>query len=547
MKQLAALVAYLLLPTTFSNVSAQNLCPNPGFEQLTGCPSGAGEIGLAFPWDDAGAPADLFSFCHVNGPIPDCSDVSVPSNYAGVSGAHTGSCYSGFFTRKSVANERSYIQAPLLSPLSNGQLYKVTAYFKRSSFSRYATNSLGIAFATSPLAQAGSGYIPLAPQAELTNVVADTSAWTQLTSYYTGTGLEDQIVFGNFRNDASTTSFNFAVPVPACSTMIDAAFYYLDDISVTAVSEQLSVSGDTLICTGETTQLTGTTNTNGWWSLQTTPNDTLPAPNHVLTVSPSANTVYLWHGMQSTISITVSISAPPLVTLPPDTILCDGTTVTLDATNTSSSYLWSTGDTTAIITVVDSGTYMVTVNNGHCFARDTFALGIIVSPDPELGDEKILCSEIGETLSLDAGIGLSYYWTPGGDTTRYFTVTEPGTYHVLITHASGCTKSDSVTVTEFCKETLYIPGAFTPNNDGRNDLFYADGTNVLNFEIIIFNRWGQPVFNTSSLGTTGAWDGKLNEKPVPEGLYTYQVSYDSLQSNGKKKLEKKSGTFVLYR
>ncbi|MBL0343086.1 MAG: hypothetical protein IPP71_20775 [Bacteroidetes bacterium] len=40
----------------------QNLCPNPGFEQLSGCPTGPGEINLAQPWTDAGNPSDLFSF-----------------------------------------------------------------------------------------------------------------------------------------------------------------------------------------------------------------------------------------------------------------------------------------------------------------------------------------------------------------------------------------------------------------------------------------------------------------------------------------------------
>ncbi|HMT30622.1 MAG TPA: hypothetical protein PKD91_15200, partial [Bacteroidia bacterium] len=62
----SACIVLLFLLITFNSFS-QNLCPNPGFEQLSGCPVGPGEINLAAPWTGAGVPSDLFSFCHANG------------------------------------------------------------------------------------------------------------------------------------------------------------------------------------------------------------------------------------------------------------------------------------------------------------------------------------------------------------------------------------------------------------------------------------------------------------------------------------------------
>src|SRR5688572_28841434 len=397
-----------IAPTLFD----QNLCPNPGFEQLSGCPTGSGEISFAFPWVDAGIPSDLFSFCHVNGTPPGCSDVSVPVNFAGYSTAYTGSSYAGFYTKKKSVNHRTYIQAPLTSALASGQLYKISARFKRSSHSRYATNRIGIAFSTGPLSQTGAQFIPLTPQAELSNVVADTANWTSLNSYYTGSGFEDHIVVGNFRNDNVTTFYNFAITTPPCAAFDSSAYYYVDEISVTPITEQLSVIGDTMICIGQSTVLTGVSNTSGWWSLQTTPTDTIPASNNAIIVNPIINTTYLWHGHQSTYALTVSVSAPPVVSLPSDTIICQGQTFLLDVTDTISTYLWSDGSTSPQLTVSDSGMYVVTVNNEYCAVRDTFVLSVLTSPDVQLNENGVVCSDNNETVTLDAGIGAGFYWTP---------------------------------------------------------------------------------------------------------------------------------------
>ncbi|MBK8416362.1 MAG: hypothetical protein IPL22_18750 [Bacteroidetes bacterium] len=96
MRIIACCLLVLVLTT---NLKSQNLCPNPGFEQLSGCPAGPKEITLAQPWVATGDTADLFSFCHVNGTTPGCNDVSVPVNFAGQAPAH-GAVPMPEFTRR---------------------------------------------------------------------------------------------------------------------------------------------------------------------------------------------------------------------------------------------------------------------------------------------------------------------------------------------------------------------------------------------------------------------------------------------------------------
>ncbi|MDX2247847.1 MAG: PKD domain-containing protein [Bacteroidia bacterium] len=68
---------------------------------------------------------------------------------------------------------------------------------------------------------------------------------------------------------------------------------------------------------------------------------------------------------------------------------------------------------------------------------------------------------------------------------------------------------------------IFVPNAFSPNNDGNNDDFLVYLPNIANGELSIFNRWGQLLYRTSDL--SAGWDGTYNGKPVPEGVYVFAV------------------------
>jgi gliding motility-associated-like protein len=72
---------------------------------------------------------------------------------------------------------------------------------------------------------------------------------------------------------------------------------------------------------------------------------------------------------------------------------------------------------------------------------------------------------------------------------------------------------------------LFYPNVFSPNGDGKNDVFVAIGNkeNVFRYHQLIFDRWGQVIFETTEPDL--AWDGKYGGKPMPSGVYVYKVNY----------------------
>ena len=88
---------------------------------------------------------------------------------------------------------------------------------------------------------------------------------------------------------------------------------------------------------------------------------------------------------------------------------------------------------------------------------------------------------------------------------------------------------------------LFMPDAFSPNSDGINDTFKPSGVFFDNFQMIIYNRWGQSIFQTADSAT--GWDGTLNGSPAPQGQYVYKVVI--VDNTGKEFV--KQGTLLLLR
>src|SRR5690606_6796167 len=90
-----------------------------------------------------------------------------------------------------------------------------------------------------------------------------------------------------------------------------------------------------------------------------------------------------------------------------------------------------------------------------------------------------------------------------------------------------------------------IPNAFTPNGDGENDYFYPRqllSKGVAAFQMTVYNRWGQKIFETNSTNGRG-WDGKFNGKDQATGVYIYQIK--AVLNNGK--IEEYTGNVTLMR
>jgi gliding motility-associated-like protein len=85
--------------------------------------------------------------------------------------------------------------------------------------------------------------------------------------------------------------------------------------------------------------------------------------------------------------------------------------------------------------------------------------------------------------------------------------------------------------------SIYIPSAFTPNGDGINDTFGVKGQGIKDYRLLIFNRWGEIIFESTEVHKQ--WDGRLKGNPVEQGTYVYQ-----LFANGTKKGKTGSVTVI---
>ena len=143
----------------------------------------------------------------------------------------------------------------------------------------------------------------------------------------------------------------------------------------------------------------------------------------------------------------------PQVDLGRDTSYCSAQSVTLNAGNPGSTYLWSSGSTSQTINVNSTHDYSVTVTNAHgCSTTDSIHLNISADTlfSVDLGPDKVTCEGSLPQYQLDAGNpGLSYVWTtPAGahQTTQTLTTTNAGIYSVAVTDGGGCRQYDSIKV-----------------------------------------------------------------------------------------------------
>ena len=242
--------------------------------------------------------------------------------------------------------------------------------------------------------------------------------------------------------------------------------------------------------------------------------------------------------------ITIAQVPLPVSNLENDTLVCSGAFLELDVFNEGYTYLWNTGSLDSAILVDTAGIYSVRLRNKYCTLRDTAFVQYDYVPFIDLGPDSILCQ--GEVNILDAFFPnslVSYVWQDGSEDTT-FAASFAGNYSVLVTNRCGSFLDNIELFYEDCSN-IYAPNSFSPNGDGDNDFYrlYSD-QNFTFFELQIFNKGGEPVFQSSSLNVQ--WDGTFNGYDCPIGAYTYYLRYSSdLDPNGG--IYKQVGTVVLIR
>jgi gliding motility-associated-like protein len=238
-------------------------------------------------------------------------------------------------------------------------------------------------------------------------------------------------------------------------------------------------------------------------------------------------------------TINVVVNPIPSVDLGNDSILCQGNTVLLDATTAGATYLWQNASTNPTFNANSNGTYWVVVTANSCSAGDSIVLTFNPVPSVSLGADTTICD--GDVILLSvANPGGTYLWQDAS-TSSAFTVSQPGIYSVTVS-VGGCSNSDAMIVgSGDCSIVLYIPNVFTPNGDGENDILYARGLGVQEFEFYIYDRWGERVFRTTDLNE--GWDGTFRGKECDKGVFVYFVKVKYIDGNE----EKRKGNITLLR
>jgi gliding motility-associated-like protein len=223
-------------------------------------------------------------------------------------------------------------------------------------------------------------------------------------------------------------------------------------------------------------------------------------------------------------SIAITLFNNPVVTLDKTTTLCSGASKLLDAGNFAS-YLWNNGSTGRTLPVSNTGTYYVTVtDNNGCKGSDTTAIdSILPLPKGFILKDTSICSY--GSLTLNAAGGFKDYLWNNNSNASSITINQPGTYSLQVTDYNICTAIETVTVAlKQCLEGFYIPNAFTPNNDGKNDIFkpLLFG-NVVSYRFIVYNRFGQKVFESTDV--TRGWDGTIKGIQQDNDIFVWFCNY----------------------
>lgn len=292
-------------------------------------------------------------------------------------------------------------------------------------------------------------------------------------------------------------------------------------------------------------------------------NDSIPnpiaCPTDTITYYVTGTDVY---GCQGTDSIKIFVLFPFTVIYSNDTCFCNGESAELCAnSSTISFYHWkpisgldSSNTSCVVASPTNTTTYSVYVTDElGCYA-DTGDVIVCIYPLPTViagPDQTILVGTSAQLSGYNVsnpGTG-TYLWIPDSTlscNTCINPVANPlqtTVFSVTLTDINGCKDEDTTVINVYCDDNvLFIPNAFTPNDDGLNDEVQLEGVGIskLNF-LRIFNRWGQMVFESTSFGATwdGTFDGKLSEPEV------FDYYLEAVCSTGQ--LIRKQGNITLIR
>lgn len=263
----------------------------------------------------------------------------------------------------------------------------------------------------------------------------------------------------------------------------------------------------------------------------------LCAGTYYVTVSDS-------NGCDSVLPVTINEPLPLISNITNDTSICAGDSLLLSFSGYGS-IMWSTGDTIQPILVSPSvtTTYQLIVTATPC--SDTASITVVVDALIVVDAGPDTTINKGEDATLSGSGGNALYWWPSTwlscSACANPLATPSTTTTFYLSDSAHCATTDSVTVFVEEGKIIYLPNIFSPNGDGNNDLFYVRGSGISGMELLIYDRWGEKMFESKDIHT--GWDGTYHGKPVNAGVYTYLLRATFFDGDERKE----KGTVTLVR
>lgn len=248
-------------------------------------------------------------------------------------------------------------------------------------------------------------------------------------------------------------------------------------------------------------------------------------------------------GCDTTVDYPVTVLPAPIATIDPlDTFGCAFLEVPFIAVNSDNAdnYFWDLGNgqsstSPVIIGIFDQpGVFPVTLivsNNNGC--SDTANTSVFITSGPnaafDYNPDSPINIELDSLFWTNLSTGSNNWYWDFGDGTLDTTFTpehqyaEIGEYLVQLVAVDtfGCADTAVLPITLILDVTLYVPNAFTPNGDGNNENFNVGYLNLTEFQIQIFSRWGEMIYE--SFDPNFQWDGSYQGQACQEGAYVWKI------------------------
>ncbi len=474
-KRAYALFCVLLSLCSFSQ-SVLNLVNNSSAEQFKTCSFGGGLISnVNFWYSPTGGTPDYFNSCLTQ------TVYQVPTNFFGSQNPRTGNAYMGFGLyglKLSGVDFKEYLGNGLKNALKSGKSYCVTYYVSLAEYSRYACANIGFLLSQDSILNRPSTLaLGLTPNFETTNIITDSINWVQIQDTYLSNGTERFITIGNFKSDINTTKTQIKPPPTSGD---NAAYYYIDDISVIEINSASAAIKDSITkCALDSVSL-GTDSTEF--------------------------ATYTWSSTAAGLAALSCTNCPNPIAKP---------------FITTKYYLTKQQCST---TTIDSVTVVV----------------LTPTVQANAGNDKTIC--IGEYTRLGTSDSLAftnYSWqnsTSLSCSNCAMPLAFPmvsTTYTVQRTECSNLTTDTVRVIVDDCDPSFTVPNVFTPNYDDVNDTwginFSTVNSRIKNFKMNIYDRWGLLVYSTNSeLSTPNSkWDGHTTSgMECSSGVYYYIITFE---------------------